>query len=51
MKLGFEHSWAQLPPLLHTAVAPVPVAAPHCVIFNHALATQLGLDARAKNYL
>ena len=47
MKLGFEHSWAQLPPLLHTAVAPVPVAAPHCVIFNHALATQLGLDARA----
>ena len=47
MKLSLEHSWAQLPPLMHTAVAPLPVAAPHCIVFNNALATQLGLDARA----
>ena len=47
MKLSLEHSWAQLPPLMHTAVAPLPVAAPQCILFNNALATQLGLDARA----
>ena len=47
MKLRLEHSWAQLPPLMHTAVAPLPVAAPQCIVFNNALATQLGLDARA----
>ena len=47
MKLGFEHSWAQLPPLLHTAVAPVPVAAPQCLIFNRRWADQLGLDGAA----
>ena len=47
MKLGLKHSWAQLPPLMHTAVAPLPVANPHCLMFNQALATELGLDAKA----
>ena len=47
MKLGLEHSWAQLPPLMHTTVAPIPVAGPHCILFNQALASELGLDGQA----
>ena len=42
-----EHTYAALPPLFHTSVAPTPVAAPEFVVFNAPLATELGLDAGA----
>lgn len=47
MKLGLQHSWAGLPPLMYSAVAPVPVTDPQCVVFNTALANELGLNAEA----
>jgi len=42
-----EHTYAQLPPLLHTAVAPTAVRAPRLVVLNRPLAEMLGLDADA----
>ncbi len=42
-----EHSYAQLPPVLHRPATPTPVAAPRLVMFNHPLAISLGLDADA----
>ena len=42
-----EHSYAQLPPLFHSPVAPTPVRDPEYVIFNTVLAAALGLDAAA----
>lgn len=39
-----EHTYAQLPKLLHEAVEPTPVAAPRLVILNRSLARTLGLD-------
>ncbi len=42
-----EHSYAQLPALLHTAVEPTPVAMPRLVVWNRPLAESLGLDAIA----
>lgn len=39
-----EHSYAQLPAALHAQVQPTAVAAPRMVIFNTALAGELGLD-------
>ena len=42
-----EHSYAQLPPRFHEAVAPTPVRAPRLVVLNRPLAADLGLDAAA----
>ncbi len=42
-----EHSYAQLPPLFHTAIAPTAVRAPRLVILNRRLAESLGLNAEA----
>jgi uncharacterized protein YdiU (UPF0061 family) len=39
-----EQSYAQLPRLLYSDVSPTPVAEPRLVIFNTALAADLGLD-------
>ena len=39
-----EHSYASLPALFHTRVAPTPVTDPQFVVFNPALAAELGLD-------
>lgn len=44
-----EHTYASLPELFHTPVAPTPVREPHIIILNTALAGQLGLDAGALN--
>ena len=38
-----EHSYAGLPGLFHSAIAPTPVRAPRLVIFNRSLAESLGL--------
>src|SRR3954466_196840 len=40
-----EHSYTQLPQLFYSEVRPTPVAEPRLVIFNRALADELGLDA------
>ncbi len=42
-----ENTYAALPPVLHSAVAPTPVRAPRLVLLNRALATALGLDPGA----
>jgi uncharacterized protein YdiU (UPF0061 family) len=41
----FDNSYAQLPAVLHTRVAPVPVARPGLAVLNEVLARSLGLDA------
>lgn len=38
-----EHSYARLPGIFFTDVEPTPVREPRLIIFNHALAAQLGL--------
>ncbi len=43
----WEHSYAQLPAALFTAVEPSPVRAPRLVRLNRALAVELGLDPAA----
>lgn len=43
MRLGFEHSYASLSPRLYERVRPTPVTDPQLVIFNRALAEELGL--------
>ena len=40
-----EHSYGQLPAVLHRAASPTPVPSPRLVIFNEPLAASLGLDA------
>jgi uncharacterized protein YdiU (UPF0061 family) len=47
MRLGFEHTYAALPAAFHTAVQPAAVPAPSLLAWNHALASELGLDAAA----
>ena len=42
-----EHSYGQLPSLLHVAVGPTAVRAPRVVVWNRILAEELGLDAEA----
>ena len=42
-----EHTYAALPDLFFSAVAPTPVREPRLVIFNRPLATALGLDPAA----
>ena len=41
---NLEHTYAQLPPLLHVAVTPTPVRAPRIVLLNRPLAASLGLE-------
>ncbi|WP_290523798.1 protein adenylyltransferase SelO [Alcanivorax sp.] len=43
----FDNSYARLPEALFSLSAPQPVAKPDMVLFNHALADELGLDADA----
>jgi uncharacterized protein YdiU (UPF0061 family) len=45
MNLGFEHSYATLPPQCFVEVAPARVADPRLLVYNHALAGFLQLDA------
>jgi uncharacterized protein YdiU (UPF0061 family) len=40
-----EHTYADLPPLFHSQVAPTAVREPRIVVFNRPLAAALGLDA------
>jgi serine/tyrosine/threonine adenylyltransferase len=47
MRLGLQHSYAALPPRFYAAVGPTPVANPQLVVFNTALAEELGLDPGA----
>ncbi len=42
-----HHTYAALPELLHSAVRPTPVREPEFVVFNVALAAELGLDVAA----
>jgi serine/tyrosine/threonine adenylyltransferase len=42
-----EHTYASLPELFYSAIAPTPVRQPQLVVFNRALAEDLGLDADA----
>jgi uncharacterized protein YdiU (UPF0061 family) len=44
MKIGFEHSYAALPPRFYTRTHPATVANPQLVVFNRRLAQELGLD-------
>ncbi len=43
----FDNSYTQLPSAFFTKQKPTPVSAPSMVIFNHALATSLGLNVEA----
>jgi uncharacterized protein YdiU (UPF0061 family) len=47
MRLGFEHSYAALPPRFYERVAPAIVADPKRVVFNRPLAVELGLEAES----
>jgi len=40
-----EHTYAQLPTVMHRSAAPTPVTAPRVIVFNRPLARSLGLDA------
>ncbi|MGC4071069.1 MAG: YdiU family protein [Nibricoccus sp.] len=42
-----EHSYAELPAVLHEAVGPTAVKEPRLVVLNKALAAELGLEAEA----
>ncbi len=44
---NFDNSYARLPAVFHTRVAPTPVAQPRLVLFNPPLARALGLDPDA----
>ena len=44
---AFDNSYARLPAVFHTRVAPTPVAQPRLVLLNHPLARALGLDPAA----
>ena len=47
MRLGFQHSYAALPPRFYARVPPTAVPDPKLVVFNTGLAEELGVDARA----
>ena len=47
MRLGFEHTYADLPARFYERVAPAVVADPKRVVFNRPLAVELGLEAEA----
>jgi serine/tyrosine/threonine adenylyltransferase len=44
MRLGFEHTYATLPPRFYARVEPTPVPGPKLVVFNRGLTAELGLD-------
>lgn len=44
MRIGFEHTYAALPPRFYAPVKPTTVANPQLVIFNRSLAEELELD-------
>jgi serine/tyrosine/threonine adenylyltransferase len=44
MHLGFEHSYATLPPRFYERVQPAPVTHPQLVVFNRGLAAELGFE-------
>jgi uncharacterized protein YdiU (UPF0061 family) len=44
MRLGFEHSYATLPPRFYERVQPAPVTHPQLVVFNRGLAGELGFE-------
>ena len=44
MRLGFEHSYATLPPRFYERVQPTPVTHPQLVVFNRGLAAELGFE-------
>ena len=44
---NLEHTYAELPPIFHSPVAPTPVREPRLVAFNRPLASMLGLDPDA----
>ncbi|MBN8418051.1 MAG: YdiU family protein [Verrucomicrobia bacterium] len=44
---NLENSYARLPTMLHEAFKPTPVKEPRMVVFNHALAEELGLNGAA----
>ena len=46
---NFDNSYLKLPDLFHQQLAPVPVRTPELIIFNHALAEHLGLNAQQLN--
>ena len=43
----FDNSYSRLPAAFYARKNPVPVRSPHIVVFNHALAASLGLNAEA----
>jgi len=45
MQLGFQHTYSALPSRFYARVTPTPVADPKLVVFNTALASDLGLQA------
>jgi uncharacterized protein YdiU (UPF0061 family) len=45
MRLGFEHSYAALPPRFYERVQPAPVTHPQLVVFNRHLAGELGFES------
>jgi protein adenylyltransferase len=47
MRLGFQHSYADLPRRFHARVVPTAVRDPKLIVFNTGLAESLGLDAKA----
>jgi len=42
----FDNSYARLPETFYTRVAPTPVPSPKMIVFNHALAAELGLNGQ-----
>ena len=47
MRFGFLHTYGALPERFYSRVSPTPVANPELVVFNTALAEEVGLDAAA----
>ncbi len=47
MRFGFQHSYSALASRFYVPVAPTPVANPQLVVFNAALAEELGLEPAA----
>lgn len=47
MGWNLENSYADLPDLLYSRLAPTPVSSPKLAVLNHALAESLGLDPQA----
>lgn len=43
-RLGFDNRYQRLPERFYARLPPVPVAKPHLLLFNHALAAELGWD-------